>query len=342
MGTGPTASPHFSSMSVALPISIILALIAFAAFFILSFKFVSKYKSYSQLLKENQQQRAEKAQYALQIDDLSKERTNLQHDNKLLAAYNEKITAEVNNLRQQSFDLAQSYEEKKALYQEQEAHTLKEIADRKAQAELDEENVYTEVAMDFLNQWQQDCEKLNKERAALTAEVEQYRSTVASAVEIAKHNLEEKQEQDFFRLQLPEQSLVDINRLREVEPLLSQKEALNKVIWKVYYEKPYSDLIGRVIGAKDITGIYKITEIATGMAYVGQAVNVADRWKQHIKRGVGAEPPTQNKLYPAMKKIGPENFTFQLLEECPRTKLDEREDFWQDFYKVKEFGYSIK
>lgn len=58
--------------------------------------------------------------------------------------------------------------------------------------------------MDFLNQWRQDCEKLNKERAVLTAEVEQYRSTVASAVEIAKHNLEEKQEQDFFRLQLPE------------------------------------------------------------------------------------------------------------------------------------------
>jgi hypothetical protein len=23
---------------------------------------------------------------------------------------------------------------------------------------------------------------------------------------------------------------------------------LNKVIWKVYYEKPYTDLVGRVVG----------------------------------------------------------------------------------------------
>ena len=55
---------------------------------------------------------------------------------------------------------------------------------------------------------------------------------------------------------------------------------------------------------------------------------MADRWKQHIKRGVGAEAPTRNKLYPAMYELGPENFTFEVLEECERTKLDEREDFW--------------
>jgi hypothetical protein len=29
---------------------------------------------------------------------------------------------------------------------------------------------------------------------------------------------------------------------------LRNKEALNKVIWKVFYEKPTTDLIGRVIG----------------------------------------------------------------------------------------------
>jgi len=43
---------------------------------------------------------------------------------------------------------------------------------------------------------------------------------------------------------------------------------------------------------------------------------VADRWRQHIKRGIGAEPPTRNKLYPAMLAFGVENFTFELLEEC--------------------------
>jgi hypothetical protein len=42
---------------------------------------------------------------------------------------------------------------------------------------------------------------------------------------------------------------------------LRDKEALNKVIWKVYYEKPYTDMIGRVIGQGVKTGIYKITNI---------------------------------------------------------------------------------
>ena len=57
------------------------------------------------------------------------------------------------------------------------------------------------------------------------------------------------------------------------------EEALNKVIWKVYYEKPTSDMIGRVVGATEKTGIYKITEIATGKCYVGQAVGISSRWK---------------------------------------------------------------
>ena len=78
------------------------------------------------------------------------------------------------------------------------------------------------------------------------------------------------------------------------------------------------------------------------MCYVGQSVGVAERWRQHIKRGLGAEPATRNKLYPAMEEFGVENFTFELLEECPKDKLDEREIFWQQFYHARDFGYSIK
>jgi len=78
------------------------------------------------------------------------------------------------------------------------------------------------------------------------------------------------------------------------------------------------------------------------MCYVGQAVNIADRWKQHIKRGIGADPPTRNKLYPAMLASGVENFTFEIVEECNREKLNDREQYWQEYFGAKEFGYSIK
>ena len=78
------------------------------------------------------------------------------------------------------------------------------------------------------------------------------------------------------------------------------------------------------------------------MCYVGQAANIAERWRQHIKRGIGAEEPTRNKLYPAMLASGVENFTFEIIEECDRELLNSREDYWQEYFKAKEYGYSIK
>ena len=165
---------------------------------------------------------------------------------------------------------------------------------------------------------------------------------VQAAIEAAKRQEEAETAQDFYRLNLSDIDIEEIIKLRQVTVLLRDSEPLNKVIWKVYYEKPYSDLIGRVVGSGVHTGIYKITNIENQKCYVGQAANIADRWKQHIKRGIGAEAPTRNKLYPAMVQYGVENFTFEIIEECPRDKLNDREDYWQDYFGAREFGYSIK
>lgn len=176
----------------------------------------------------------------------------------------------------------------------------------------------------------------------LVDKVETMQATVNAAVEAAKRAEEMKDNLAFYRIQLSAADVKEIEMLRSVEPYLRDKEPLNKVIWKCYYEKPTTDMIGRVVGTSVKTGIYKLTEIDTGKCYVGQAANIADRWKQHIKRGVGAETPTRNKLYPAMAVAGPENFTFEIIEVCDRAALDAREDYWQDYFKAKEFGYSIK
>lgn len=84
---------------------------------------------------------------------------------------------------------------------------------------------------------------------------------LTSAVEAAKRAEELRIKQDFYRLQLSQADIEEITRLREVTPYLRDSEPLNKVIWKVYYEKPYTDLIGRVVGTGVHTGIYKITNI---------------------------------------------------------------------------------
>ena len=204
------------------------------------------------------------------------------------------------------------------------------------EAELAE--IKAESALQFSQEMQIKQEQLDQ----ATQTLQDMQAKVAAAVEASKRQEEMKSQQNFYRIQLSDIDLEEIEKLRAVEPYLRNKEALNKIIWKVFYEKPTTDLIGRVIGNTAQTGIYKITNIDNQKCYVGQAVNLGDRWKQHIKKGLGADPPTRNKLYPAMKSIGPENFTFEVIEICDRSLLDSREDYWQEYFKAKEFGYSIK
>ena len=204
--------------------------------------------------------------------------------------------------------------------------------------EVELAEIKAESALQFSQEMQIKQEQLNEATQAL----QDMQVKVAAAVEASKRQEEMESQQNFYRIQLSDIDLEEIDKLRAVEPYLRNKEALNKIIWKVFYEKPTTDLIGRVIGNTTQTGIYKITNIDNQKCYVGQAVNLGDRWKQHIKKGLGADPPTRNKLYPAMKSIGPENFTFEVIEICDRSLLDSREDYWQEYFKAKEFGYSIK
>lgn len=183
---------------------------------------------------------------------------------------------------------------------------------------------------------------LQQKYELMKAQLEDERHKVDAAVKVAKRVNEKEKDVDFYRLVIPVEDQQEINKLREVLSWLRNKEPLNKLIYKYYYEKPYTDLVGRVVGQGVHCGIYKITNITNDMCYVGQSTNIAERWRQHIKRGLGAETPTRNKLYPAMQEFGLENFTFEIIEECSYNQLNEREQFWQDFYHAKDYGYSMR
>ena len=221
--------------------------------------------------------------------------------------------------------------------------TKMQIAQENLEQSLEKEaQKYQENIENFQIQYDETVAEMMKQYSVLENNIAEMKATNDAAVEAAKRAEEMKNKQDFYRIQLTTADVHEIELLRQVEPYLRDKEPLNKVIWKCYYEKPTTDLIGRVIGSGSHTGIYKITEISTGKCYVGQAANLSDRWKQHIKRGVGADAPTRNKLYPAMIAAGPENFTFEVVEICDRSALDEREKYWTDYFKAQEFGFSIR
>ena len=87
-------------------------------------------------------------------------------------------------------------------------------------------------------------------------------------------------------------------------------------------------------------GIYKITNQETDLCYIGQSKDIATRWKNHAKAGLGIDTPAGNKLYKAMQQYGLENFSFELLEECAATDLNEKEKFYINLYQADNYGYN--
>ena len=279
----------------------------------------------------------------LQNEELHTELVALEKQHATLTARRQEIQDSISLLEQQAAESSDAiYRKSWELANEKMSNASEAMSKQYEQAKQIAENDYLETLKDCANSFTSQINDKKNELKKVQDELTDLVQKLNSAVEANKRAEEIKQKQDFYRLQLTAIDLDEIKRLREVEPYLREKEPLNKVIWKVYYEKPYTDLIGRVVGTGIHTGIYKITNIENQMCYVGQAVNIADRWKQHIKRGIGAEAPTRNKLYPAMLELGVENFTFEIVEECDKSKLNEREDYWQEFFHAKDFGYSIK
>ena len=225
----------------------------------------------------------------------------------------------------------------------EEIHAI--FMDTKHSLEDSYEELAKDLVQDYLDKEQESIQKIKKLNEKIQFEesqLEDLRHKVEVAVAYNKRNEENKNKTDFYKLNLTQDDLDEIYELRKIISHFRNPEPVNKVIWKTYYEKPYTDLVGRVIGSGVHCGIYKITNLQNNMCYVGQSTNIAERWKQHIKRGLGADTPTHNKLYPIMQAVGVENFSFEIIEECTKSQLNDREDYWQDFFKAKEFGYSIK
>lgn len=91
-------------------------------------------------------------------------------------------------------------------------------------------------------------------------------------------------------------------------------------------------------------GIYKITNSLNGKTYIGQSVNIQDRWKAHRNRPFNPNSNDyESPLYRAIRKYGLNNFKFEVLEECERELLNDKEIFYIKQYKSSDptFGYNI-
>lgn len=90
-------------------------------------------------------------------------------------------------------------------------------------------------------------------------------------------------------------------------------------------------------------GIYKITNLINNKVYIGQSVNIAQRWNKHRSSYNNNGLHTYNyPLYQAFRKYGMDNFKFEIIEECQSVDLNQKETYWIKFYhsNTPDFGYN--
>lgn len=290
------------------------------------------------------------------IGYLIKRHKNLVIDTSLLNEYNLQVKEKEEQLNTLIQNINKSTKELENIKKENEStingfNRVTELLKESRQRELDS---YYEIGLKEIKQKLQEADKLlqndyeynkskyEEEIKEIQQQLSNFKSARRAIIEEQKRQEEIATNQQFYMLQISEYDKEDIKQLRTIEPLLHNKDVLNKLIWSTYYQTPLKDLIGRIIGPKKISGIYKITCIDNRKAYIGKSVDVSERWIQHLKSSLEIGTIAKNQLYTLMKEKGAERFTFEILEEVEKDKLLERESYWIKFYETDSFGLNMK
>ena len=84
-------------------------------------------------------------------------------------------------------------------------------------------------------------------------------------------------------------------------------------------------------------GIYKIQNKLNGKIYIGQSVNITRRLWEH-KASKNAKP---GHIDYYIQKEGIDNFEYDIIEECDKDSLIEREMYWIQYYNSYNNGYNL-
>lgn len=86
--------------------------------------------------------------------------------------------------------------------------------------------------------------------------------------------------------------------------------------------------------------IYKISTTKSNKVYIGQTSrSVKPRFKEHIEEA--SKSKHSKGLYAAIQKYGIDSFSIDILEECAKEDLDDKERFWIKEYDSFHNGYNL-
>ena len=254
----------------------------------------------------------------------------------LLNSLDKEINIYQQKLKELQSNVSKTFENQKELSQKA-FENYCELLDKQYEEEEEDYNRYRDTLHTAYSNEQL---KLMQELEEVKAALDKIKATRAAAIQAQTREKEIEEKLSFYCLTIPETDIKDIGVLETVAPKLSKPRVLYMLIWQTFFRTPMTNLCNNVIGNTIKTGIYKITNIKTKECYIGQAMNLASRWKDHAKCGLGVDTPAGNKLYKAMQEYGIWNFSWEVIEECSQSELNEKEKYYIELYQSKDFGYN--
>ena len=219
------------------------------------------------------------------------------------------------------------------LYYENESLKAKEILDKYiafVQQEIDSTS-------QELFQFRNEVEVIQNQLANDTQDMA---SRLVSIVESERSLFLEKEELNAKTIQLSMEDQEDIMfLLKEIVPRIRRPEVLRKLIWTEYVQKPTTELLNNIL-PQDCSGIYKITHIPDKKCYIGRSTSVRKRLIEHIKSSLGVGTIADQAVHHAMRDNGLQNFMFELVEECDKAILPEREKFYIETFQSNTHGWN--
>ena len=211
--------------------------------------------------------------------------------------------------------------------------------ERLAQLEIEQEEKKKEMLDKMRAEYATDAgkivEELNQVKRSLTEE----RAKIKAANTARKLSEKEHADRDYHRVCVPIANLNDIEKLKNLALELKNPDVLYKLIWKEYYQTLTGEMIDRVVGSERVLGVYKITYIPDGRCYIGRSVDIAERFRQHIRCGLKASKGTAP-FYDTLFTLGVENFTFEILQKGNANELADLEAYWIGFYDSVASGFN--
>ena len=190
-------------------------------------------------------------------------------------------------------------------------------------------------------QYNKKIEQLQLNLQQVTQELDKMKMTRDAAREAILRQQKIKQNLDQYCLKPAPADQYDIDRLQTIKKDLHKPRILSMLIWQTYWQPLAKTQFPIILGSSTLkTGIYKITNTITQECYIGQAVDIDKRWKEHCKMGLGIDTPPGNKLYKAISEYGLQNFSFEILEQCKKEQLNQKQKFYINLYDSCNFGYN--